>query len=297
VADDELRLQIRPALLAAASRLTAAGVATPRTDSELLAAHVLDVPRGRLLLVDAFTESQRARYDELIAERAQRVPLQYLTGTAAFGDIDILVGPGAFIPRPETELLVAWGLARQLPSAPVAVDFCSGTGAIALAVAHARPDARVYAVELEPGAIEWLRRNASARVAAGDTSIEIVVGDVTDPAATAVLDDGVDLLLCNPPYLPDGSPLPADVIDHDPLPALFGGADGLVVIRPVVQRAAAVLRTGGWVGIEHDEAHGHRVADLFAAAGGFDDIEVHPDLTGRPRFTTARRGARSGAAG
>jgi release factor glutamine methyltransferase len=288
---------LRDALLDAARRLAAAGVDTPRTDAELLAAHVLGVPRGRLLLLDGLTEPQSAAFDDLVAARARRVPLQHLIGSVAFGGIDVAVGPGAFVPRPETELLVAWGVARPLPSAPVAVDFCSGTGAIALAVAHARPDARVYAVELEPGAIEWLRRNASARVAAGDTSIEIVVGDVTDPAATAVLDDGVDLLLCNPPYLPDGSPLPADVIDHDPLPALFGGADGLVVIRPVVQRAAAVLRTGGWVGIEHDEAHGHRVADLFAAAGGFDDIEVHPDLTGRPRFTTARRGARSGAAG
>ena len=288
--DDDLLL--RPTLLDAARRLTSSGVTAPRTDAELLAAFVLGVSRGRLLLVDAFTPAQRAAFEDLIGARARRVPLQHLIGSVAFGDVDVLVGPGAFVPRPETELLVAWGLERDLPPAPVAVDLCSGTGAIALAVAHALPAAHVSAVEQDPNALDWLRRNVSARASAGDRQIEVIVGDVTDPATTQDLDDRVDLLLCNPPYLPDGTPLEPEVAAYDPAPALFGGPDGLDLIRPVVMRAGAVLRTHGWVGIEHDVTHRHAVADLFAGTGVFSDIEVHEDLTRRPRFTTARRAPR-----
>jgi release factor glutamine methyltransferase len=280
---------LRDALLDAARRLAAAGVDTPRTDAELLAAHVLGVPRGRLLLLDGLTEPQSAAFDDLVAARARRVPLQHLIGSVAFGGIDVAVGPGAFVPRPETELLVAWGVARPLPSAPVAVDFCGGTGAIALAVAHGLPEARVYAIERDPDALVWLRRNARSRIDAGDRAIDIIAGDVTDPAVTGDLDGRVDLLLCNPPYVPDGTPVPAEVSDHDPAQAVFGGPDGLDVIGPVVLRAAAVLGTGGWVGIEHDDAQGPVVAALFADAGVFRDIETHTDLAGRPRFTTARR--------
>jgi release factor glutamine methyltransferase len=280
---------LRSTLLAAARRLAAAGVDTPRTDAELLAAHVLGVPRGRLLLVDGLTERQSAAFGDLVVARARRVPLQHLIGSVAFGDIDIAVGPGAFVPRPETELLVAWGLARPLPSAPVVVDFCSGTGAIALAVAHGLPTATVYAVERDPNALAWLRRNARTRAEAGDRTIEIIAGDVADPAVTAGLAGRVDLLLCNPPYVPDGTPVSAEVSDHDPPQAVFGGPDGLGVIRPVVSRAAAVLGTGGWVGIEHDDAQGPAVAALFADTGAFADVETHADLAGRPRFTTARR--------
>jgi release factor glutamine methyltransferase len=284
------RLSLRPVLLAAARRLADAGVASPRTDAELLAAHVLGVPRGSLLLVDAFTPPQLAIFDDLVAERAHRVPLQHLMGTVAFGAIDVLVGPGVFVPRPETDLLVAWAFDRPLPPAPVAVDIGSGTGAIALAVAHRWPDARVYAIEQDPDALNWLRRNASLRVAVGDRPIEVVAADVRDPAATDWLADRVDLLLCNPPYVPDGTPVPAEVADHDPVSAVFGGPDGLDVIRPVVSRAAAIVRTGGWVGIEHDESHRSAVVELFSETGVFTAIEVHRDLAGRPRFTTARRG-------
>ena len=288
------RLSIRPALVRAARTLADAGVASPRTDAELLAAHVLGVPRGALLLIDAFTDPQLAVFDDLVAARAQRVPLQHLTGSVAFGGIDVAVGPGAFVPRPETELLVAWALDRPLPSAAVAVDFCSGTGAIALAVAHARPRARVVAVERDPAALEWLRRNASLRIGAGDHPIEVVAGDVTDPAVLCELDGAVDLLLCNPPYVPDGTPVPAEVAEHDPVQAVFGGSDGLAVIRPVVSRAASFVRTGGWVGIEHDESQDRAVARLFADAGAFADIAVHADLAGRPRFTTARCSGENG---
>ena len=276
--------RLRSAITAATARLAAAGIETPRTDSELLAAHALGVRRGRLLLVDDFTEAQRAAFDALVAARERRVPLQHLTGTVAFGAVDVAVGPGVFVPRPETELLVEWATSRDLPEAPLVVDLCSGSGVIALAVAAARPEARVIAVERDERALEWLRRNTAA------TLIEVVAGDVTDPGTTAALDGGVDLVLCNPPYVPAGTPVPPEVADHDPPQAVFAGPDGLDLIRPVIARSAALLRTGGWVGIEHDEAQGAVIAELYAAAGGFAAIEVHPDLAGRPRFSTARRG-------
>jgi release factor glutamine methyltransferase len=283
------RVSIRPALVRATRTLAEAGVDSPRTDAELLAAYVLGIPRGALLLVDVFTAGQLSVFDDLVAARASRVPLQHLTGSVSFEGVDVAVGPGAFVPRPETELLVAWALDRPLPSAPVAVDFCSGTGAIALAIAHARPDARVFAVERDPAALEWLRRNATLRVGAGDRPIEVVAGDVTDPAVLGDLDGHVDLLLCNPPYVPDGTPVPAEVAEHDPTVAVFGGPDGLAVIRPVVSRAASILRTDGWVGIEHDESQDRAVAALLVEAAAFAEISLHADLAGRPRFTTARR--------
>jgi release factor glutamine methyltransferase len=280
----------RDAITEATRALAAAGLASPRVDAELLAAHVLGIARGRLPLADGFDRAALDRYRDLVDRRARRVPLQHLTGTAAFRHLDLAVGPGAFVPRPETEELVSWALSvAGLPPAPVVVDFCSGTGAIALAVAQELPGARVYAVERDPRALEWLRANASARAAAGDPPVTILPGDVTDPATTSTLDGRVDVLLCNPPYVPDGTPVPPEVAEHDPDAAVFGGPDGLAVIRPVIVRAATLLRPGGVLGIEHDDTHGRTVPDLLRAAGAFDAVAGHRDLAGRPRFATARR--------
>jgi release factor glutamine methyltransferase len=267
----------------AVARLAAAGVASPRTDAELIAAHVLGVARSRLVLVGAFNDAQADAFCSLVERRMRREPLQYLIGSVPFGDVDVLVGPGVFIPRPETELLVAWALGRHLPPAPVIVDLCSGTGAIALAVAHRVPGATVTAVECDPAAVAWLRRNVGAR------SVAVIEGDVTAASTTSSMLGRVDLLLCNPPYVPDGTPVPPEVADYDPAAAVFAGPDGLDVIRPVVTRAAALLRTGGWVGIEHDDSHETAVVELFRAAGPFEKIRMHRDLAGRPRFTVARR--------
>jgi release factor glutamine methyltransferase len=286
-------LGVRAILSSAAAELAAAGVESPRTDAELLAAHALGIPRGRLLLVDEFSPVQLDSFRNLIADRARRVPLQHLTGVVPFGDIDLAVGPGGFVPRPETELLVEWGLGT-LPdetdngSRPVVVDFCSGTGAIALAVAHARPDAYVTAVERDPEAERWLRRNATDRISAGDSPIAIRIGDVTVPQTTSALDGDVDLLLCNPPYVPDGTAVQDEVL-RDPLVAVFGGRDGLSVIAPVITRAVALLKPGAWIGIEHDDTHEDVVPHMFELAGAYDQIELRRDLAGRPRFTTARR--------
>jgi release factor glutamine methyltransferase len=270
------------------AELAAAGVASPRVDAELLTAHVLGVGRGRLALVDAIGSADLTRLRDLAARRARREPLQHVLGTAAFRYLELAVGPGVFVPRPETELLAGWGIEQAGP-APVVVDLCSGTGAIALSVAHEVPGARVVAVERSDAALAWLRRNAADRTAAGDRPIEVVQGDVTDPDVLAELRGAVDIVLCNPPYVPESVPVPPEV-DRDPAVAVFGGADGLVVIGPVVALAAALLRPGGVVGIEHDDVHATAVPELLTADGRFTDVADHPDLAGRPRFATARRG-------
>ncbi len=274
---------VREAIAEATAVLTEAGIDAPRVDAELLAAEVLGVPRGRLGLVDGFDPAAAARYQELVRLRAARRPLQYLTGRAPFRLREVAVGPGVFIPRPETELLVDWGLAHLPEGAAVVADLCAGTGAIALSVAEEHPGARVYAVEDSPTALEWLRRNTSG------TPVTVVAGDATDPATLSTVDGEVDLVLCNPPYVPDGTPVPPEVGGYDPHRAVFAGPDGLAVIRPVIRRAAALLRPGGWFGVEHDDSHGAAVPALLRAAGGWGAVTGHLDLAGRPRFATARR--------
>lgn len=274
----------------AARVLAAAGVEAPRAEAEQLAAYVLDVPRGRLALVDGFSPAQRDRLAALVERRAAREPLQHLTGTAGFRHLELAVGPGVFVPRLETELLAGWGIEQARRSAaPLVVDLCSGSGAIALAVAQELPGARVVAVERSPAALDWLRRNAADRVAAGDTPIEVVAADVTDPDLLAGLAGRVDVLLCNPPYVPRAVTVPPEVAGYDPDEAVFGGADGLAVIRPVLARAAELLRPGGSLGVEHDDTHGATVPALLAADGRYERVEEHPDLAGRARFATASR--------
>ncbi|WP_428963825.1 peptide chain release factor N(5)-glutamine methyltransferase [Micromonospora fluostatini] len=295
-------------MAAAARELAAAGVEPARVEAELLVAHVLDVPRGRLALADPLGPDQLARLRELVHRRAAREPLQHLTGRAAFRHLELAVGPGVFVPRPETELLAGWGVDRARaatatrPAAahqpagagggvagPLVVDLCSGSGAIALAVAQEVPTARVVAVERSPEALVWLRRNVAERAAAGDRPVEVVVGDVTDPDLLAGLAGTVDVLLCNPPYVPRAVAVPPEVAGHDPDEAVFAGADGLAVIRPLVAVAARLLRPGGGLGVEHDDSHGRIVPDLFAADGRFTAVGDHADLAGRPRYATASR--------
>ncbi len=279
---------MRAELAAATARLRAAGVPSPRVDAELLAAHLLGVPRTRLALVDAVDPEVLARYRDLIERRARRIPLQYLTGVASLGELEVAVGPGVFVPRPETELLLDRAL-REIPDRAVVLDLCTGSGALALALAHARPDAAVHAVELDPRAMAWARRNAADRARAGDTPIALHAGDVTDPTLLPELAGAVDLALANPPYVPSGARLEPEVAEHEPPHAVFAGTDGLDVIRPLIGNLARWLRPGGTVAIEHDDGNGGGVAGLFAAAGGFDRIAEHTDLAGRPRFVVARR--------
>ncbi|MFE2615937.1 peptide chain release factor N(5)-glutamine methyltransferase [Micromonospora chalcea] len=275
-----------------ARALAAAGVEAPRAEAEQLAAYVLQVPRGRLALADGFTPAQRDHLDALVGRRVTREPLQHLIGTAGFRLLELAVGPGVFVPRPETELLAGWGIERARErTAPLVVDLCSGSGAIALAVAQEVPAARVVAVERSPAALAWLRRNAADRAAAGDRPVEVVAADVTGPELLADLIGQVDVLLCNPPYVPRSVTVPPEVAGHDPDEAVFGGADGLDVIRPVVRRAATLLRPGGAIGIEHDDTHATAVPALLRGDGRYDRVEEHRDLAGRPRWASASRRA------
>jgi release factor glutamine methyltransferase len=278
---------LRRVLAAAADRLRDAGVDSPRNDAEVLAAHVLGCRRGALLVSDMSPEQAR-RYDELVGERAHRVPLQHLTGVAGFRHLDLAVGPGVFVPRPETELLAGWGLER-LHGGAVVVDLCAGSGALALSVAHECPAATVYAVERSEYAVAWARRNAEHQAGRGDTPITLVHADATDPETLRELDGTVDLVLTNPPYVPDGATVAREVAEHDPPEALWGGPDGLDVVRALVRRAAALLKPGGYLGIEHADSQGTAVPRVVRQAGGWTEVEDHRDLAGRDRFTTARR--------
>ena len=281
-ADDSLR-----AVLADAEReLAAAGVASPRFDAESLAAHVLGVQRGHLVLKQRLDPAAERVLRVLVARRAAREPLQHLLGTALLGPVEVAVGPGVFIPRPETELLLEWGVARlHAVASPLVVDLCTGSAALALAIAALRPDAEVHAVELDPDALAWARRN----VAAHGGRVQLHASDLRASDLLPDLAGRVDLVVCNPPYVPDATPVPPEVRTGDPAVAVFGGPDGLAVIPDVVARAAALLRPGGAFAVEHDDTHAEAVAALLRAHGEFVDVAEHADLNGRPRYATARR--------
>ncbi len=270
--------------------LATAGVASPKVDAEVLAAHVVGVERGRLMMVPLVDPSVVETYRRLVTRRAAREPLQHLLGSAVLGPVSVAVGPGVFTPRPETELLLDWGL-RALADveSPLVVDLCTGSGALALAVAASRPDAVVHAVEADGGALSWARRNVEEHVASGGTPVVLHAADVRWTDLLVELESHVDLVLCNPPYVPDGAPLPPEVADWDPPGAVFGGPDGLEIIRAVIAAAAGLLRYGGRLAIEHDDTHGELVPALLRRRRVLTDVEEHHDLAGRPRFATARR--------
>ncbi|MBX9921163.1 MAG: peptide chain release factor N(5)-glutamine methyltransferase [Mycolicibacterium frederiksbergense] len=273
---------LQQAISDAATVLAAAGIDSARADAEQLAAHVLGVDRGRLM----FADPEPRALDEfraLVGQRARRIPLQHLLGTAAFGPLTLAVGPGVFIPRPETEALLEW--AQTVPVRPggVIVDLCSGSGALALALARYRPDARVIAVERSEEALRYARANVDG------TTVELLHADVTDRDVLADLTGQVDLVVANPPYIPDGAELEPEVAEHDPRAALFGGPDGMAVIEPIVELVSRLLRPGGQVGVEHDDSTSVATVELFGAAGVFTGIAARRDLAGRRRFVTAVR--------
>ena len=224
--------------------------------------------------------------DRLLKRRAGREPLQHILGRAPFRHLMLAVGPGVFIPRPETELLVDEALAhlttRARDDAPLVVDLCSGSGALALSVATEVAGSRVVAVEREPEALVWLRRNAAG------TSVEVVDGDAADPQLLAELHGTVDVVLANPPYVPAAAIVDAEV-RAEPAAAVFGGVDGLALLPHVVARAAEWLRPDGLFAMEHEASQGEVVPELLRMDGRWRDIEDHRDLAGRPRYATAIR--------
>lgn len=277
----------RTLLREATSRLEGAGVASPEYDAAELLAHVLGTSRGRLPLIEAVDPRQVSAFEALLVRRASREPLQHLTGRAAFRHVELLVGPGVFVPRQETELLAGWAVDRAREQAlraggAVVVDLCCGSGAIALAVADEVPTAEVHAVELDPGAHSWAERNL------GSTRVELRLGDMAE--AFPELVGGVDVVVCNPPYIPleAWASVAPEARDHDPALALWSGEDGLDAMRVLQARAALLLRPGGWVGAEHADVQGESAAQVFLDSGRWTEVRDHRDLAGRARFVTAR---------
>lgn len=278
----------RTLLASARKQLEEAGVDSPDADAAILLAHVLDTDRNRLFLVDDVAEHHEKAYADLLARRAEREPLQHLTGVAYFRHVELAVGPGVFVPRPETELLAGWAIDQAATiDQPVVVDLCTGSGAIAKSIADEVPGADVHAVELSEDAYPWAVRNLTG------TGVDLRQGDMAE--AFTDLDGSVDVLVCNPPYIPleAWESVAAEARDHDPDLALFSGQDGLDAIRVLERRAAELLRSGGVVGFEHADEQGPDGQNggapaVFAATGRWQDVRDHLDLAGRPRFTTAQ---------
>ncbi|GAA2154250.1 peptide chain release factor N(5)-glutamine methyltransferase [Nocardioides koreensis] len=271
-------------LLARATRqLSEAGVASPGHDAAELLAHVLGTTRGQLVLVDEVPGERAEQYAALVARRARREPLQHLTGVAWFRHVELRVGPGVFVPRPETELLAGWAIEQAAGvDAPVLVDLCTGSGAVAKALADEVRGAVVHAVELDESAHAWAARNLEG------TGVDLRQGDMA--TAFGDLAGTVDVVTCNPPYIPLDAweSVAPEARDHDPHLALFSGDDGLEALRVLEARAALLLRPGGVVGAEHADQQGESAPAVFAATGRWTEIRDHRDLAGRPRFVTAR---------
>ncbi len=288
----------RELVAAAAERLRAAGVASPEYDAAELLAHVLGTTRGRLPLVADLPGDAAAAFDGLVERRVAREPLQHLIGVTHFRHVELAVGPGVFVPRPETELLAGWAVenaaavisglagARTAAGGCVVVDLCTGSGAIAKAIAHEVPSAAVHAVELDEPAHAWAEGNLAG------TGVDLRLGDFR--TAFDDLLGTVDVVVSNPPYVPleAWESVAVEARDHDPHLALFSGADGLDAIRAIAVRAADLLRPGGVIGVEHADAQGESAPGVFAAEGRWEEIRDHRDLAGRPRFVTARRAVR-----
>jgi release factor glutamine methyltransferase len=272
----------------ATARLAEAGVASPRADAEELAAAIHGVRRSELHTVPdgAFD----ARFWEGVARREAGEPLQHITGRAFFRYLELRVGPGVFVPRPETEVVVGWAIdaLRDMDvKDPVAVDLGTGSGAIALSIAQEVPRSRVHAVEKDPRAYMHATRNVETIDERGRVRLHLV--DFAD--ALADLNGTVDLVVSNPPYIPmsEWEYVPEDVRDHDPPDALWGGGeDGLDAIRVVERTARRLLRPGGYVAVEHSDLQGNPVYWVFAEENGWRDVRNRRDMANRDRFVTAR---------
>ena len=283
---------IKPLLRSAKERLAAADI--QEVDAEHLFAYVLGMSRMDLHNSVKLEASLKALGDfgviedtfaKLISRRAAHEPLQYLTGIAYFRHLEIEVGPGVLVPRPESELLVdavlthITNLEQKVEGEISVIDLGSGSGALALAIATEAPRARVIAVEKSAEAIEWLKKN----VAKISENVRVVEGDVADVLPGIKC----DIVIANPPYIPNNQTLPRDVAEHEPHIALFGGATGLEAPKAFIAAAARFLKRGGDLAIEHSEEQGAAIDALLSRE--FIDIALHQDLTGRPRWTSAVR--------
>lgn len=264
-----------PALRLAISQLENAGVPSPRNDAELLW---------------EYADGNEAVFNELIGQRVTRIPLQHLTGVAYFRYLELEVGPGVFIPRPETELLAQVAIDELKNSAAkVAVELCAGSGAMAIAIATEVPGSTVYAVEKSPDAFRWLQLNAemySQKIHEAGSSLTVINGDATELGQLSHLVAAVDVVVSNPPYIPDAMiPKEPEVRDHDPHVALFGGSDGFDIARGVIAVARQLLVPNGLFGMEHADVQGESVKELL---DGWTEVVDHQDYNDLPRYVTAR---------
>ncbi|WP_269937256.1 peptide chain release factor N(5)-glutamine methyltransferase [Arthrobacter sp. HY1533] len=279
------------AVAGATAALAAAGVPSPAVDAQLLAAHLLGVSRGELAAMLFGTAVAPAGYDALVARRAAREPLQHITGVAYFRHLELAVGKGVFVPRPETESVVQLALdeltrlrqERGDAAELLAVDLGTGSGAIAGSLATESAGTRVYAVELSDDAYPWAERNLAG------TGATLVQGDLRD--AFAELDGSVDVVVSNPPYIPAAAiPRDLEVRLHDPHMALYGGgADGMELPTAAAATAARLLHSGGFFVMEHAEVQAEQMVAMMQASGNWRDVRGHVDLTGRDRATSGIR--------
>ncbi|HEY2079469.1 MAG TPA: peptide chain release factor N(5)-glutamine methyltransferase [Streptosporangiaceae bacterium] len=284
----------------ATARLAEAGVESPRTDAELIAARLHGVARGELHLVpDAGFDP---RFWDDVARREAREPLQHITGVAYFRYLELAVGSGVFVPRQETEVMTGWAIDRLAAmdvAEPVVADLGTGSGAIALSIAQEVPRAVVHAVEADPLARQWAGRNiASVATASPHTAGRVILHAGDFASALPEFDGQLDLVVSNPPYIPVGAWVPPEVGEYDPATALWGGTDGLDAVRVIEATARRLLRPGGLLAVEHGAQQGAAVYWVFAEESGWRDTRNNADLAGRDRFvTTARAWAAPGMAG
>jgi len=273
----------------ATQRLAQAGVASPQVDAEMLLAHAAGVSRGELLARvhsgKTVEDADLAQWDKLIVRRENREPLQHLTGTAAFMSFEVKVGPGVFVPRPETQSLVEHAIAQAQVMAVREVglhivDLCSGSGVVAISLARAVLHASVVAVEASASAVEYLRHNVDTLA----PNITVVESDVVS-FGQSVKDASIDMIVANPPYVPLAEvPNDPEVSRYDPVMALYGGEDGLDTVHEIVTLATRALRPGGYLAIEHSNLQGDAVRFTLKEAG-LRMVSTELDLVGRERFT------------
>lgn len=273
---------------------------SPRYDARVLTAHALNTELGRLdvmlALGHALTDDEDTALEQLLAQREQRIPLQVILGSVDFAGVHLEVATGVFIPRPETELLAETAL-RQLTAHPLSspltvIDLCTGTGALAAALAHGLndvegPPAQVHAVELDPHAHALAQRNLAR------WDVELHLGDATRPeslSALAALLGRAAVVVSNPPYIPEDQPVTQPEAQADPALALYGGSpDGTLIPLQIADAAARLLRAGGLFMMEHDETQATVLVDALQASGSWQSVTVHRDLADRPRFLSAYR--------
>jgi len=282
-------LLISEALELATDKFSTAGVLSPSVDAELLGCFILEIDRSELTLLaidnQSFPENKLPEFLEAVQRREKREPLQHITGSAPFRHLELEVGPGVFIPRPETEQLVELAIEKvQKATSPLIVDMCSGSGAIAISLSTELETANVYAVELSNAAFEFLTRNFQ--------KYGLDTKNLRNENLTTALDElqgQVDMVVSNPPYIPDAAvPIDLEVQLHDPSIALYGGEDGLDVIREISTRALYLLRPGGQLVLEHANTQAPSIGELLLTQG-WQEIVSSQDLTGKNRMISAVR--------